>query len=53
MGWFWAPEAVEMTARRVGGLFPGKELLYFLLPLFWLVVASTKSNADLFSSFGL
>ena len=27
--------------------------VYFLLPLFWLVVASTKSNADLFSSFGL
>jgi multiple sugar transport system permease protein len=26
---------------------------YFLLPLFWLFVASTKSNADLFSSFGL
>ena len=26
---------------------------YFLLPLFWLVIASTKSNADLFSSFGL
>ena len=23
---------------------------YFLLPLFWLVVASTKSNADLFST---
>jgi multiple sugar transport system permease protein len=28
-------------------------LLYFLLPLYWLLVASTKSNADLFSSFGL
>jgi multiple sugar transport system permease protein len=28
-------------------------LLYFLLPLYWLVVASTKSNADLFSTFGL
>jgi beta-glucosidase len=27
MGWLWAPEAVEATARRVGGLFPGKELL--------------------------
>jgi multiple sugar transport system permease protein len=27
--------------------------LYFLFPLYWLVVASTKSNADLFSSFGL
>ena len=26
---------------------------YFLFPLFWLVVASTKSNADLFSTFGL
>jgi len=26
---------------------------YFLLPLFWLVVASTKSNDDLFSTFGL
>ena len=28
-------------------------LLYFLLPLYWLLVASTKSNADLFSTFGL
>jgi multiple sugar transport system permease protein len=26
---------------------------YFLLPLWWLLVASTKSNSDLFSSFGL
>jgi multiple sugar transport system permease protein len=26
---------------------------YFLLPLLWLVIASTKDNADLFSSFGL
>jgi multiple sugar transport system permease protein len=28
-------------------------LVYFVLPLFWLVVSSTKSNDDLFSSFGL
>jgi multiple sugar transport system permease protein len=28
-------------------------LVYFLLPIFWLFVASTKSNDDLFSSFGL
>ncbi len=27
--------------------------LYFLLPIYWLLIASTKSNADLFSSFGL
>jgi len=26
---------------------------YFLLPLVWLVIASTKSNSDLFSTFGL
>jgi len=25
---------------------------YFLLPLLWLVISSTKSNSDLFSSFG-
>ncbi|MEV4020902.1 carbohydrate ABC transporter permease [Nonomuraea angiospora] len=28
-------------------------LVYFLLPLFWLVVAATKSTGALFSSFGL
>ncbi|MBT2514614.1 carbohydrate ABC transporter permease [Arthrobacter sp. ISL-30] len=26
---------------------------YFVLPLFWLLIASTKDNADLFSTFGL
>jgi multiple sugar transport system permease protein len=28
-------------------------LIYFLLPLFWLFIASTKTTASLFSSFGL
>ncbi|HEY7416277.1 MAG TPA: carbohydrate ABC transporter permease [Ktedonobacteraceae bacterium] len=28
-------------------------LIYFLLPLFWLIVSSTKTNAELFSTFGL
>jgi len=28
-------------------------LVYFMLPLFWLVVASTKTTGDLFSTFGL
>jgi multiple sugar transport system permease protein len=28
-------------------------LVYFLMPLFWLFVASTKSLSDLFNSFGL
>jgi multiple sugar transport system permease protein len=26
---------------------------YFLVPLYWLIVSSTKSNADLFATFGL
>lgn len=28
-------------------------LVYFLLPLVWMVIAATKSNKDLFSTFGL
>lgn len=27
--------------------------IYFLMPLYWLAVSSTKNNTDLFSSFGL
>src|SRR5437588_12119317 len=27
--------------------------LYFLIPFFWLVVAATKSQPDLFATFGL
>jgi multiple sugar transport system permease protein len=28
-------------------------LVYFLIPLFWLIVSATKTNGDLFASFGL
>jgi multiple sugar transport system permease protein len=28
-------------------------LAYFLLPLYWLLVSSTKTNSDLFATFGL
>ncbi|HLI90383.1 MAG TPA: carbohydrate ABC transporter permease [Ktedonobacteraceae bacterium] len=28
-------------------------LIYFLLPFFWLIVSSTKTNAELFTTFGL
>ena len=45
-----------MTATRgraAPTLFMLAFLAYFLLPLFWLTVASTKSNTDLFDSFGL
>ena len=51
------------AARRVGRshlrthsiptLFMLAFLGYFLLPLVWLVIAATKSNEDLFSTFGL
>ena len=44
-----------MGSRRsfTSQLFMLAFLAYFLLPLFWLVVASTKSASDLFGSFGL
>ncbi|WP_350277705.1 carbohydrate ABC transporter permease [Kribbella sp. HUAS MG21] len=44
-----------MTGRRSNLLTAAMVvlLIYFLLPLFWLVIASTKNVGDLFSSFGL
>ncbi|MBT2225110.1 carbohydrate ABC transporter permease [Nonomuraea sp. NEAU-A123] len=46
-----------ITARRRRGnvltLAMLAFLIYFLMPLFWLFVASTKTTGDLFSSFGL
>lgn len=55
--------ALTSTRRRVGS--PEKRrgtiltivmwatVLYFLVPLYWLLIASTKDNTDLFSTFGL
>lgn len=48
-------------SRRTGSLASGFAVnlvlfvaaVYFLLPLVWVVIAATKSPADLFSSFGL
>jgi multiple sugar transport system permease protein len=52
------PRARRARRRRrrrsfAAELFMLAVLVYFLFPLFWLVVASTKSADDLFSSFGL
>jgi multiple sugar transport system permease protein len=43
----------EWRRRGVPTLFMLAFLAYFLLPLVWLLIASTKSNEDLFDSFGL
>ena len=55
-----APALPEDTRRFHGDrrsipvtLLMAAALVYFFLPLFWLVVSSTKNNSDLFSSFGL
>lgn len=37
----------------VAYLLLGALSVYFLTPLYWLIVAATKDNTDLFSSFGL
>ena len=47
-----APRGPRRTSRLLTVVMVAR-LLYFLFPLYWLVVASTKSNADLFSTFGL
>ncbi|MFF6785175.1 ABC transporter permease subunit [Streptomyces sp. NPDC012510] len=64
-----SPPAVAPTVAKPVGTGPTKKrpnrrstpltiamlaaLAYFLLPLFWLLIASTKSTRDLFNSFGL
>ncbi|AZP22183.1 carbohydrate ABC transporter permease [Streptomyces aquilus] len=54
-----APETTPRRARRRARrstpltIAMLAALAYFLLPLFWLLIASTKSTQDLFNSFGL
>ncbi len=49
--------AMSRLRRRLNSgstyVFLAAFLVYFLFPLFWLVISSTKTNAGLFSSFGL
>lgn len=44
--------APSPAARAFGIITLIVALLYFLVPVFWLVVASTKNNRDLTSTFG-
>ncbi len=56
------PRALALTGRRKGRAGSRKSPLltvilwviaaYFLLPLIWLIISSTKDNSDLFSTFG-
>lgn len=41
------------TLRSLVTVFMLLVLVYFLIPLFWLIVSATKTNSDLFASFGL
>jgi multiple sugar transport system permease protein len=43
----WAPKNI------VGYVFLIGMTIYFLTPLYWLFIASSKDNTDLFASFGL
>ena len=58
-----APGATRSRRRRAAKLRGGRSIVltvvlwsllaYFMLPLAWLVVNATKTNSELFSSFGL
>lgn len=45
-------ERPSAIARTLGWIFMIAVALYFLVPVYWLVVASTKSTGDLFSTPG-
>ncbi|MDO4613026.1 MAG: carbohydrate ABC transporter permease [Actinomycetaceae bacterium] len=45
--------APTATQRAIAIVVALAALFYFLFPIYWVVIASTKSNADLVSSFGL
>ncbi len=45
-------ERPSRAARMLAGVFLVAVALYFLVPVYWLVVASTKSTGDLFSTPG-
>ncbi len=47
----WRPHAERRSAPLT--LLMAAALVYFFLPLFWLIVSSTKDNEGLFNSFGL
>jgi len=47
----WRPHAERRSAPLT--LIMAAALVYFFLPLFWLIVSSTKDNEALFNSFGL
>lgn len=44
--------APSPLVKTVGIIALVVAMLYFLVPVYWLIVASTKSNADLSNSFG-
>ncbi|MDN4465006.1 carbohydrate ABC transporter permease [Microbacterium aurantiacum] len=49
---FGEGERPSRTARTAGWIFMIAVTLYFLVPVYWLIVASTKSTGDLFSTPG-
>jgi multiple sugar transport system permease protein len=47
------PKRTRWTRQSLATAFLLVFLVYFLLPFFWLIVSTTKTNPDLFTSFGL
>lgn len=45
-------ERPSPAARVAAWIFMGATALYFLVPVYWLIVAATKSTSDLFSTPG-
>ncbi|HVN16885.1 MAG TPA: carbohydrate ABC transporter permease [Anaerolineales bacterium] len=50
---FSMPRLLRTISQIPTYVFMSVFLIYFLIPLFWLLISSTKTNAGLFSTFGL
>jgi multiple sugar transport system permease protein len=47
------PKRTRWTRQSLATAFLLVFLVYFVLPFFWLIVSATKTNPELFTSFGL
>ncbi len=45
--------APKVTSKVIAALFMIIFLLYFIFPIYWMIVASTKTNSELTTTFGL
>jgi multiple sugar transport system permease protein len=49
----WGKEKRESLSWLLTWIFFGLFVLYTIVPIWWILAAATKNNAEIFSTFGL